>query len=678
MKRLYIKYARLRLFILTILGLVFFSLNSGEAQDAVPGPATLVSPAGTITDITPEYTWSAESNSARYYLWVDDSTGSKITQSYTADQAGCTGGTGQCSVTPSIELAEGNGTWWIQTWNNSGYGPWSVGMDFVLDPLLPEDNGCLIIGDSIGEATHTNDACDRNLGEHRELMDCLDLRLGSHDSDWSFMGGTKSWSIANRLECSSIYNRSHDGDEWKDALNRALNPIQPRDVRNVILQLGNNDVCAEYGHDYGSLAFVQPTIPDNIVSIEAEHFIERISSITHQWEPDSTAGASIMAVRAQPDSGTSRPYPDYLTSSPRLDYRVNFVRTGLHYVWLRGYASGTGDDLVHVGLNGQRQSSAENINIEDYDKWIWSGTTQNGSHAMINVPSAGIHTINVYMHQDGFRLDKIVLTTNNLWGPFNEGPLENARGVIKQVDQSGDVLVTVEAEHYHYLQSVETTSWEPDFTSGYSSGGNLRALPDNGTTFDDIDSSPRLDYNVKFDVPGMYYTWVRGYATGLEDNSVHIGVDGMNHGTADKIQFNYYNTWAWSNSRVDSTMATIEILSPGIHTLNIWTHKDGFRIDKVVLVKSPIYQPSDNGPKEKWDNDLGKIAGHIDDTMMYLTETLPSNGEIYWSGIVDISKFRDLMVNRKHDHAFKRCQYLWDLDLSSDTLQGDAINSLCK
>jgi hypothetical protein len=557
MKRLYFKYAKLCLYILTILDLVFFCLNSGEAQDAMPGATTLVSPSGTITDITPAYTWNAESNSTWYYLWVNDSTGNRITQWYTADQAGCAGGTGQCSVTPSIELAEGNGTWWIQTWNYNGYGPWSdaknfslecaqlgmpvldspsgiirastptytwqaeegatwyflwvngpsgniiqqwyetldvcsgdtciakpeislaegnhtwwvqawsdcdgygpwsAGMDLVLDPLLPTDNGCLIIGDSIGEATHTNDACDRTLGDHRELMECIDLRLGSHDLDWSFMGGTKSWSIANRLECSSVYNRSHDGDEWKDALDRAWNQIQPKEVGNVILQLGSNDVCAEYGHDYGSLAFVQSTIPDNIVSIEAEHFIQRISSITHQWEPDRIAGASILAVRAQPDSGTSMPYPDYLTSSPRLDYRVNFVRTGIHYVWLRGYANGTDDYLIHVGLDGQRQSTAENIKIENYNEWIWSGITENGTYAMINVPSTGIHTLNVYMHQDGFRLDKIVLITNNLWAPLNEGPSESARGIIKQVDQSGDVLVTIEAEHYHYLQKVETYS----------------------------------------------------------------------------------------------------------------------------------------------------------------------------------------------------------------------------
>ena len=87
---------------------------------------------------------------------------------------------------------------------------------------------------------------------------------------------------------------------------------------------------------------------------------------------------------------------------------------------------------------------------------------------------------------------------------------------------------TIEAEHYHHLQTVETHSWEPDLISGYSGGGALRALPDNGTDFEDTASSPRLDYNVNFDVPGIYYVWVRGYATGMEDNSVHIGVDGIN------------------------------------------------------------------------------------------------------------------------------------------------------
>ena len=537
---------------------------------------------------------------------------------------------------------------------------------------------CLVIGDSIGEATHTNDACDRNPGEHRELMDCYDLRLGSHDLDWSFMGGSKSWSIARRLGCASVNNKSKDGDEWKDALNRARDQVQAKKVGNVILQLGSNDVCADYGHDYGSLSFVQPTVPGNIVSIEAEHFIQRISKNTHKWEPEKLSGASITSVRAQPDNGTSMPYPDYLTSSPRLDYRVNFTRTGIHYVWLRGFAKGPADNLVHAGLDGQPQSTAESIKIASYNEWTWTGITENGTPAMINVPSVGIHTLNVYMHQDGFRLDKIALTADKLWAPSNQGPPESSRSIIKPVNQSGYELVPVEAEHYHYLQKVETHGWEPDFISGYSGSGALRALPDNGAEFDDIASSPRLDYNISFDAPGIYYVWVRGYATSLEDNAVHIGVDGINQGTADKIEIGSYDNWTWTNKRFDGTGATIEVLSAGIHTVNIWMHKDGFRLDKIILAKSSAYQPSGNGPGEQWANDLGRIAGHIDDTMLYLTEKLPGSGKIYWSGISDISKFRDLMVNRKHDHAFKQCQSLWDLDLSSDTLQGDAVDSLCK
>jgi len=39
-----------------------------------------------ITDITPAYTWNAESNSTWYYLWVDDGTGNRITQWYTAEE----------------------------------------------------------------------------------------------------------------------------------------------------------------------------------------------------------------------------------------------------------------------------------------------------------------------------------------------------------------------------------------------------------------------------------------------------------------------------------------------------------------------------------------------------------------------------------------------------------------
>jgi hypothetical protein len=97
-----------------------------------PGAATLVSPSGATGDTTPTYTWNAVSGSSWYHLWVNDSTGNKINQWYTAADAGCPAGTGNCSVTPMTALALGSGSWWIQTYNGAGFGPWSAPMDFTV------------------------------------------------------------------------------------------------------------------------------------------------------------------------------------------------------------------------------------------------------------------------------------------------------------------------------------------------------------------------------------------------------------------------------------------------------------------------------------------------------------------------------------------------------------------
>jgi hypothetical protein len=35
-----------------------------------------------------------------------------------------------CSVTPSITLGSGGHIWWVQAWNQYGYGLWSSGMTF--------------------------------------------------------------------------------------------------------------------------------------------------------------------------------------------------------------------------------------------------------------------------------------------------------------------------------------------------------------------------------------------------------------------------------------------------------------------------------------------------------------------------------------------------------------------
>ena len=95
-----------------------------------PGKAVLISPSGTIGTNAPNYTWNADPNSTWYYLWVNDSTGTRLQKWYTAAQAGCPGGTGTCLAWPGVYLWQGSAKWWIQTWSPNGYGPWTDGMLF--------------------------------------------------------------------------------------------------------------------------------------------------------------------------------------------------------------------------------------------------------------------------------------------------------------------------------------------------------------------------------------------------------------------------------------------------------------------------------------------------------------------------------------------------------------------
>lgn len=116
------------------------------------GKATLVSPTGTISTPTPTYTWNAVTGSTWYLLWVNDSASAgKVNKWYSAEQGGCSSGTGTCSVTPDTALANGAAQWWIQTWNSSGNGPWSDAMSFTVGGIIVGPYNIAFMSISAGE-----------------------------------------------------------------------------------------------------------------------------------------------------------------------------------------------------------------------------------------------------------------------------------------------------------------------------------------------------------------------------------------------------------------------------------------------------------------------------------------------------------------------------------------------
>jgi len=117
-------------------------------------------------------------------------------------------------------------------------------------PLLPAAAaGKLgLIGDSMMVATNADQMC----GAGGEVLQCFENRLGDHDLAFSHGGGDFGWSIARRLGYGEgqVVNAADDGEEWKDALAQAERITADPDVDAVFIQLGANDVCADYGHDF--------------------------------------------------------------------------------------------------------------------------------------------------------------------------------------------------------------------------------------------------------------------------------------------------------------------------------------------------------------------------------------------------------------------------------------------
>ena len=169
--------------------------------------------------------------------------------------------------------------------------------------------------------------------------------------------------------------------------------------------------------------FQQGAGPDGLVSIEAAHYETNTPQGGHQWVLTTPPGhVGVGAMVAQPNSGTNN-NSGYVTSSPHLTYLVNFNRTGTHYVWVRGLGASSLDDSVHVGLDGQAVASADRISGFG-DEWTWSSSTMDGIVATIVVDQPGVHTIDVWMREDGFEWDKLVITSNSTFMPGGSGPAE--------------------------------------------------------------------------------------------------------------------------------------------------------------------------------------------------------------------------------------------------------------
>ncbi len=193
---------------------------------------------------------------------------------------------------------------------------------------------------------------------------------------------------------------------------------------------------------------------NGIVAVEAEHFASQSKTGKRKWyvldgsgstptpdpDPDHSNGASGNGyLEILPDTRVTHSDPlingenfsNIAGETTIVNYKVKFTTPGKYFVWVRAYSTGSEDNGVHVGIDGTWPASGNRMQwCAGKNQWTWESKQRTGANhcgeaqkIFINVPNAGVHTISFSMREDGFEMDKFVLS-KAYTKPSGAGPAE--------------------------------------------------------------------------------------------------------------------------------------------------------------------------------------------------------------------------------------------------------------
>ena len=188
---------------------------------------------------------------------------------------------------------------------------------------------------------------------------------------------------------------------------------------------------------------------EGLVKVEAEDFVTQEKDEVRKWHltteektpdiaPDGdenhAAEASGKAyIEILPD--TRRTHDDQLIRGENfsnepgrlavISYPVRFETPGRYYVWVRAYSTGTEDNGIHVGLNGEWPESGQRMQWCDGKhsfRWESKQRTQE-KHCgepykiYLDIPAPGVHVVSFSMREDGFEFDCWLMTQERDYQP---------------------------------------------------------------------------------------------------------------------------------------------------------------------------------------------------------------------------------------------------------------------
>lgn len=311
---------------------------------------------------------------------------------------------------------------------------------------------------------------------------------------------------------------------------------------------------------------------------------------------DDANASDNLALETQPNTGV---WTGLNTNGPRLDYQVYFQTAGTYRVYVRGSAPDANSDSFHFGLDGNALTNTSGYGMSTNGSWTWADDANDGQDVEISITEAGNHTLNIWMREDGVKIDKIVLSASATYPGPDAGPAASNEGDCGGnpdpgtdpaancfVETGGEVVI--ETENYSALipgtGGLANHSWVPFEDASVSGGTALRLEPNTGGWAGNELIGPRLDYEIQFNTPGTYQVWIRAQSANGNDDSFHAGIDGVGLTNLSGYGMMRNGPWEWVTEANDDYAAiTFEITAPGTHTFNIWMREDGVEIDKITL-----------------------------------------------------------------------------------------------
>ncbi|MDA7916294.1 DUF5060 domain-containing protein [Verrucomicrobia bacterium] len=193
-----------------------------------------------------------------------------------------------------------------------------------------------------------------------------------------------------------------------------------------------------------------------VIAVEAEHFFEQTGTDKRAWylttaksapkasnDADGphvvgSAGGAYLEILPDTRHHHGHKLIQGVNFSPTpgklgvLSYKVNVETPGRWYVWVRAHSTGSEDNGLHVGLDGEWPASGQRLQwCEGKKTWRWDSKQRTekthcgeAGKIFLDIKEAGEHVIQFSMREDGFEFDKWAMTLDkNFSRPENVGPV---------------------------------------------------------------------------------------------------------------------------------------------------------------------------------------------------------------------------------------------------------------